>query len=52
MQRFAPVQFSYKGNTYEGFIIEASDSPTYRPKQTFKLLAKAGTNLTNLINGL
>lgn len=52
MQRFAPVEFTYKGNTYEGFIIEASDSPTYRPKQTFKLLAKAGTNLTNLINGL
>lgn len=49
---FGVVEFSYKGNTYEGFIIEATDSPTYRPKQTFKLLAKFGTNLTTLINGI
>ena len=51
-QRFGTVEFTYKGTTYEGYIIEATDSPTYRPKQTFKLLAKAGTNLTDLINGL
>jgi len=49
---FGLVEFTYKGNTYEGFIIEATDSPTYRPKQTFKLLAKFGTNLTTLINGI
>jgi hypothetical protein len=49
---FGVVEFTYKGNTYEGFIIEATDSPTYRPKQTFKLLAKFGTNLTTLINGI
>ena len=49
---FGLVEFTYKGNTYEGYIIEATDSPTYRPKQTFKLLANFGTNLTNLINGL
>ncbi len=52
MTAFGLIEFSYKGNTYQGYIIEATDSPTYRPKQTFKLLAKFGTNLTNLINGL
>jgi hypothetical protein len=49
---FGLVEFTYKGNTYEGYIIEATDSPTYRPKQTFKLLANFGTNLTTLINGI
>jgi len=52
MTAFGLIEFTYKGNTYQGYIIEATDSPTYRPKQTFKLLAKFGTNLTNLINGL
>lgn len=52
MTAFGLVQFTYKGNTYEGYIIEATDSPTYRPKQTFKLLANYGTNLNDLINGI
>lgn len=44
--------FTYKGNTYYGWLLQVSDEPTYTPKQTYKLIASTSNNLTTLINGI
>lgn len=44
--------FTYKGNTYYGWLLQVSDEPTYTPKQTYKLIASTSNNLTDLINGI
>lgn len=46
------IQFSYKGNTYYGWLLQVSDEPSFTPKQTYKLIASPSNNLTDLINGL
>lgn len=43
------IEFEWLGNPYSGYILEVSDMPTYTPKQTFKLIAQAGIDLTPLI---
>lgn len=45
-------QFTYKGNTYYGWLLQVSDEPSFTPKQTYKLIASTSNNLTDLINGL
>jgi hypothetical protein len=46
------IQFTYKGNTYYGWLLQVSDEPSFTPKQTYKLIASTSNNLTDLINGL
>lgn len=46
------IQFSYKGNTYYGWLLQVSDEPSFTPKQTYKLIASTSNTLTDLINGI
>lgn len=46
---FGVIQFSYKGNSYKGFVLQAGQQPALNPEQTFKLLASPTNNMLNLI---
>lgn len=43
------ISFEWFGNTYKGYIIEASQEPSLNPTQEFDLICSADTNLKNLI---
>jgi hypothetical protein len=46
---YGEIDFEWLGNTYYGFLLEVSDSPTYTPKQTYRLIATTNNTLSNLI---
>ena len=43
------MTFDWKGNQYEGFLMESSENPARRPSQRIKLLATPNNTLSNLI---
>lgn len=46
---YGKVQFTWLGNTYRGYIIEAAQQPATNAKQTFKLLASTDNDMSKLI---
>lgn len=47
---YAKQPFNWMGDTYEGYILEASQVPNLNPKQSWKLLTTASTDLLKRIN--
>lgn len=46
---YGKVQFSWNGNIYRGYIVEASQQPATDAQQTFKLIASTDNDMTKLI---
>lgn len=46
---FVRVQFSYRGKTGYGWVIEVTDQPVWKPKQNYTLLCSPDTNLSDFI---
>lgn len=49
---YREISFRYKGNTYYGWLLSVSDSPSFKPKQTYKLICSPTTDINTLINGI
>jgi hypothetical protein len=46
---YGEIEFQWLGNTFYGFLLDVTDSPTYTPKQTYKLIATPNNDLSKLI---
>ena len=46
---FDYIRFTFKGNTYDGYILKATSKPSLRGETGFRLLATHDTDITNLI---
>lgn len=49
---YREISFRYKGNTYYGWLLSVSDSPSFKPKQTYKLICSPTTDINQLIDGI
>jgi hypothetical protein len=49
---YIEIEFTYKGNTYYGWVVSMKDQPSFRQKQTFKLLCSSKTSLATLQYGI